>query len=188
MTKTKPFGLRIPLELHDKLEKISIYMNQSPNQVAIQAIEDWIDVVSLLGRWRIVMLSKEMLIPIFKLMSEEEIPKLASQSSEHIREILRDLVGLPMNETHYTVYINGIQDLFGEKNLNWFEKLTVKTKDTIEFSIRGFHYMGKPFSKYFSHILSNIMSTAFNLQMKTLTKYESNSIFLEFKKIEKGEK
>ena len=180
-SRTQPFGLRIPNNLLKKLKKIAETKNQTPNQTAITAIEEWIDTITFTQQWRSVIITKDFLSRILSFLPEENVVQLAEETSETIAEIIRDYIGSTLNEKTYKYFIEFFPALFGESGLLWFDSISIELRNNIQV-LKGFHYLDINFSKFFTQMIQILLNKYFNIDIVPVKSFNRNSVFIEIKK------
>ena len=118
-------------------------------------------------------------------MDDIKLEILVRETAELAAELLQDLMDTPLSEATLIDLTRVIPNFLCEAGLRWFVELTIKeTNDS--FTLKGFHYLGISFSKFFTYMFQELMMRYFDYKA-TMDKvnFTSNSIYLEFQPLSK---
>lgn len=184
MTK-KVLGLRTSEETLEKLQVIADKQNQSANQVALFAINEWLDEYNYRQKFPLIFFTKNMISKTLEILTEKQIESLSNVFAETIEELFIHIVDTPLSRTPLEKFYGLLPRLFGGSYLKWFESLEFFPNKRGDIHVlRGVHHLGLGYSKLFKNVSQIIMKKYFNLEiLEESIQFVQNSIYIEFKTI-----
>lgn len=181
--KKKLIGIRITKDLLAKLQEIGSDLNNTPNQMAIQAIEEWVQEYNYRKKFPFLIVTKNIIAKINDILSEDQINSLIDEYTETIEEMFIHLIDTPLSRTPLPKFHSILPQLLGPMGLKWFESLEFYPDKRGDIHVlRGVHYFGNGYSKLMIRVTENIMEKYFNLKLiKDSIKVIQNSVYLEFR-------
>ena len=181
----KLLGLRMPDKLLQRLQAVADERSQSANQMAILAITEWLQTLAYSQKLRFMIITKDFFARLLELVDEQQIKLLAEEMTNLTAEIFRDILNIPLSRTVFKDFYKFLPEFMCGSGLRWFEDLKAQEKKGRAI-LKGFHYMGIEFSKFFTYLSQNLLIKYFeyNLIEETID-FTPNSVFLEFEPIKK---
>ncbi|MBD3195642.1 MAG: hypothetical protein GF317_11330 [Candidatus Lokiarchaeota archaeon] len=179
--ETKVLGVRMPLDLKTKLEGIAKERNQSLNQLANIALEEWIQSLAYAKKIKFMIIHKDFFANLLKFLDEDKKNSLAIDMAHLTAEIFRDLMNIPLSRARFDEFNEILPSFLCDSGLKWFESLEI-VKEGAVVILKGFHYLGLNFSKFFTSLSEELLKRYFDYDLiKKDLNFTPNSIFLEFK-------
>ncbi|SRR6056297_520290 len=178
---TKFIGIRLPLPLVHKLEKIAEQFNQSPNQMAKHAIIDWVEIFFSARNLNMITIPKELFVDYLDRLNDEEIEQYAEEVGEKILGFYEFLAENNVKRTSMEDVFSIIVRFLGANGLMWFEHLEYDGT-TKPYYLKGIHNLGENWSKFFLAISQYLTEKHFPFILSNQqTHLSAHSVHVVFK-------
>lgn len=172
----------------DIIEELTVIANKrerSINQIAQIAISEWLRTFTHNKKWYYLIITKDIFHRLLDYMDDSKMEILIKETSDLSAEILQDLMNIPLSEATLIDLIGVLPSFLCEVGFRWFVELTIKEEND-NFTLKGFHYLGAGFSKFFTKMFQELMIRYFDYQTKLDNiKFTPNSVYLEFQPLNK---
>jgi hypothetical protein len=181
-TSSSVLGVRMPSTLKEKLKNIAEERNQSLNQLANIALEEWLQSLAYSKKIKFIIIHKEFFAELLKLIEDNKKNDLAENMAHLTAEIFRDLLNIPLSKSTFKDFIDILPSFLCDSGLKWFENLEVIIQDNGTAILKGFHYLGIDFSKFFTTLSNYLLDIYFDYSLiEENLNLTPNSIFLRFR-------
>ena len=179
MTK-KLVGLRIPEETLEQLERISKEQNQTINQVAVRAIAEWLDVLADAQKFRLSILHKGFFSMLLDFVPDDMLEIVGREIAKHAAERMKNEFDIPLTPKTAETYCKLFPEYLSKGRLRWFDDVTIIRSDG-KATLKGFHYLGVNFSKFFTYLSKELLETNFKYELiEECIDFSPDSVYLEF--------
>jgi len=179
---TKLIGLRVDDETVEVLDSLSEAMDLKKSQLLKKAFHEWLTIKQSIQQENMILCERLLLAPIFKIVPDDELQQIAETMSEYIISLIT--IKQIENKSDNTIE----QFLINFTNFNsmdcsgWFQKIDYTLDQDGKVRIYGFHSLNRQFSKYFTNVITIILSKKFGyLLIEESVKITQNSIIVEYK-------
>lgn len=175
----KLVGMRLSDEIVKKLENIGLHTNRTANQVAKNAIIDWVDIYYPLRMQNMIIVEKYLIKELLGTISIDKLKDLMPNIVESGVDFHFLVHDHPLNISSLDDFLKSLSRLFGRSGLMWFDHIETRRREkTIIF--KGFHNLGEIWSRFYVYLLSYLMEKYFKLKIKEESiKCSGSSIILE---------
>ena len=180
---SKFIGIRLPEDLHTRLEKFAQNLNQTPNQLAKIAILEWIE-----SYWTrhsdMITVTRCSYVNLLKMLEDDQLASFQSDIAERVIGYyeygLQQSAGFSDLEHFLTMMSKFIGDKTG---LQWFRQMDYEVENP-PFYFKGNHDMGIKWSQIFLGIFQQILTKrSFNFEiLEAKTICSERMVYLEFQK------
>jgi len=175
----KLLGIRLPEKTWEQLQAISQVTNQTTNQVAKNAIIEWIEISYSLKKQVFIMLGKPVFAKLLEMVKKEKLKPLVALIAESGSDLYQLMVNKPLDPNAIEDFIELTPRLLGNNGLMWFDHVeVVKVGDKILF--KAIHNLGISWSKFFIEIFESFITNYLNLSIiKETMNLSDTLVFLE---------
>lgn len=150
------------------------------NQIAQIAISEWLRTFTHNNKWYYLIITKDIFRRLLDNMDDVKMEILIKETSELSAEILQDLMNISLSEATLIDLIRVLPNFLCDAGFRWFADLTIKEQGD-NFTLKGFHYLGTEFSKFFTFMFQELMMRYFDYKANLDNiKFTPNSVYLEF--------
>jgi len=176
----KLVGLRIPEETLEQLERVAKEHDQSMNQIAVKAITEWLRTLAYAQKLRHMILNKGFFAKLLEFVPNDKLAVFGKEIAKHAAESMRDELNIPLKPATADTYMKLFQEYLSKGNLRWFEDVTI-VRSKNKSILKGFHYLGVNFSKFFAYLSKELLETNFNYELiEESVDFSTNSVYMEF--------
>ena len=173
----------MPEELLERLQIVADGREQTVNQLIIYGITEWLQSLAYAKKLRFIVVTKNFVEKLLELVDEEKLEGIIEEMADLTAEIFRDLLNIPLSRATFQDFQNILPTFICDQGLKWFEDIKIETKKDQKV-LKGFHYMGTGFSKFFTNLSEKLLRKYFGYRLITETvDHTPNSVFLEFSPI-----
>ena len=175
----KLLGIRLPEKIWEQLQAIGQVTNQTTNQVAKNAIIEWIELSYRIKKQGFIMVGKPVFAKLLKMVEKEKLKPLIELISESGSDLYQLMVNKPLDPNAIDEFMELTPRLLGNNGLMWFDHVEVgKTGDKILF--KAIHNLGMSWSVFFIEIFKYFIGKYLNLGIIEETMNASDTlVFLE---------
>ncbi len=177
---TKFVGIRLPLPVVHKLEKIAEQYNLTPNKMAKNAIIDWVEIFFSARNLNMITMPNELFVDYLGKMSDEEMKKHAKNIAEKTLGFHEFLSETSETRDSLERAFPIIVRFLGPKGLMWFEHLEYEIEKK-PFYLKGIHNFGMRWSEFFMEISKSLTKAHFPYQINEkkcrLTSHSAHIVF-----------
>lgn len=149
----KLLGIRLPEKIWIQLQAVGQVTNQTTNQVAKNAIIEWIELSYRIKKQGFIMVGKPVFAKLLKMVEKEKLKPLIELISESGSDLYQLMVNKPLNPNAIDEFMELTPRLLGSNGLMWFDHIEVgKTGDKILF--KAIHNLGISWSVFLSKFLN----------------------------------
>lgn len=176
----KLVGLRIPEEMLEQLEQIAKYHNQSMNQMAVTAITEWVHTLAYAQKLRSMILHKDLFAKLLEFIPDDKLEIFGKEAANRAAESMRDDLNIPLTPKTAETYMKLFPEYLSKGRLRWFEDVKI-FKSEGKSILKGFHYLGVSFSKFFTYLSKELLESNFNYEfVEESIDFSPNSVYMEF--------
>ena len=182
----KLIGLRISNEIINQLKEIGTIQNETPNQIAVLAIKDYVQKFKFIDKLPYMIVPKNLIVKILEIADEPQLEIITNLLTESMEEMFIHIIKTPLSHITLKNFYPILPKILKNLGLKWFDSLEFHFDENYNiYGLKGIHFLGLGFSKLFSQMINNIMKKYFNHELiESSIKLKENSIYIEFKSCE----
>ena len=155
-------GIRLPNKIWEQILAIGQVSNQTANQVAKNAIIEWIEISYRLKKQGLMMFGKPVIAKFLKLIDKQKLKPFIELLVESGTDMYQLMVNKPLDPNATEEIIELTPRLLGNNGLMWFDHVeVVKIGEKIIF--KAIHNVGIEWSEFFIEAFKTFMKKYLNL-------------------------
>ena len=179
----KLMGIRLSENVLKKLERIGHNVNRTPNQVATNAILEWVEIFHVAKHQGMIIIGKPLMTHLLKKLDVKELDPMMEKLVERGADFYHFVLDKYLSPETLDEFIKHAPKVLGPTGLMWFDHIEVsKLNKKVRF--KGTHGLGNTWSEFYILMLNNLMKKYFNSKLiEDTKKYTTESIFVEYEQI-----